>query len=688
MLSWADVNSIRLHRILLAYYRILQVNRELPHHFLWPLAPLSEIISSQDLENGTRFLAIRCYSLQSGMGEAERLKLERKILGEPCREECRLNYGQNLDGTADEVDGWLLPAVELNRVREERREIAKTPIDFYTGVEMDEAWQIQSSDIRFVGVLPFQFRIFITLSSPWIANVHGVLSLRSSTPSLESNSSLIPTPSSTRVLQQLAIQVSLCLPTLVTSAPSAGKTSILSHLAKVLHPENASQIITIQLADSSLDPRSLLGSYISSTAHSGTFEWKEGVLIRSMREGKWVVFEDVDRGSSEVLGIIKPLAESLELGKWIGGRAKLNVPSRGTVIAHESFRMFATRSSHPARDGAFIPPTFFGSQWFSEVVVPTPSPEELFSILNAKFPRLAGNVSSAIIRLWDAIRQLGLSSSGLEVGLRELLKFCSRIDSILPSHDLFDNSAQDGRVMTLSDVFSHPNIREDIYMEARDVFFGIGTPTILAQAHLATIAQLVAEHLGLDSERQHWILSGKSPQFSIDKDANGRTVGVTFGRTHLPARSNKAAIQIGHSRPFAMHKPAIGLLSRIATAVSHSEPVLLTGETGTGKTSVISHLASVLHQPLISLNLSHQTESSDLIGGLKPIDARIPATSLQEKFTGLFAASFSRKKNEKFETEIRKAVSDCKWKRAVGLWKESVRLAVERIRTKQDEENP
>lgn len=134
-----------------------------------------------------------------------------------------------------------------------------------------------------------------------------------------------------------------------------------------------------------------------------------------------------------------------------------------------------------------------------------------------------------------------------------------------------------------------------------------------------------------------------------------------------------------------MHKPAVKLLSRIANAVAHDEPVLLTGETGTGKTSVVSHLATLLNVPLISLNLSHQTESSDLIGGLKPIDTRIPGAALQEKFIALFAATFSRRKNEKFEAEVRKAVNECKWKRAVGLWKESVRLAIERIQARNVE---
>jgi midasin len=35
---------------------------------------------------------------------------------------------------------------------------------------------------------------------------------------------------------------------------------------------------------------------------------------------------------------------------------------------------------------------------------------------------------------------------------------------------------------------------------------------------------------------------------------------------------------------------------------------------------------------------------------------------------------------------VRKAVGEAKWKRAVGLWKESARLAKDRIQAKQNEE--
>ena len=84
--------------------------------------------------------------------------------------------------------------------------------------------------------------------------------------------------------------------------------------------------------------------------------------------------------------------------------------------------------------------------------------------------------------------------------------------------------------------------------------------------------------------------------------------------------------------------------------------------------------------------MSHQTESADLIGGFRPVDARIPGSELQARFIELFGATFSRRKNEKFEMEVRKAVAEGRWKRAAGLWKESVRLARDRIRKRREEE--
>ena len=52
----------------------------------------------------------------------------------------------------------------------------------------------------------------------------------------------------------------------------------------------------------------------------------------------------------------------------------------------------------------------------------------------------------------------------------------------------------------------------------------------------------------------------------------------------------------------------------------------------------------------------------------------------------LFGGTFSRKKNAQFEESVRRAVHEGKWKRAVALWKESIRLAREKIQAKSTEE--
>lgn len=455
----------------------------------------------------------------------------------------------------------------------------------------------------------------------------------------------------------------------------------------MVYPEANDQIVTVHLADTSLDPRSLLGSYVSSPTQIGTFEWKDGVLVRAMREGKWLVFKDIDRASMEVLGLIKPLAESLAPGTWIGNRASIEIPNRGRVRASERFAIFATRSVVPSTSGSFPSPIFYGAHKFQELVVDAPSSDEIKMIIESRFPKLGEPLTRAIIQIWAGVQRLGTTASSRSVGLRELEKYCRRVEALLPSsHSSVDVEISNQDVIPLATLFPNLVLREELFLEARDVFFGAGALTAPAQAHSDHIATLVADHIGLDLERRRWVLNGRIPAFEEERDGNGDIIAVGIGRVRLPARPPKPIFLIAPTRPFAMHKPAARLLSRIATAISLCEPVLLTGETGTGKTSAITHLASLLRHPLISLNLSHQTESSDLLGGFKPVDTRVPASELHAEFLKLFGNTFSRKKNIKFEESVRKAVQEGKWRRTVVLLRESVRLAKERIESRFNED--
>jgi hypothetical protein len=142
-LSLSAVEASHLHRLLLAYYRILHANRELPYILFWPLSALSQLFWTPHPDTGVRLLAIRCYALQSGMGEAEREKLEIEVLGEICGVDCPIDYGQEVDGGRKEVDGWILPITEAKRVTDARSAIVLEPQDYYSLEDGDFSQPIQ-----------------------------------------------------------------------------------------------------------------------------------------------------------------------------------------------------------------------------------------------------------------------------------------------------------------------------------------------------------------------------------------------------------------------------------------------------------------------------------------------------------------------------------------------------------------
>ncbi|EIN12894.1 P-loop containing nucleoside triphosphate hydrolase protein [Punctularia strigosozonata HHB-11173 SS5] len=602
------------------------------------------------------------------MPEQEWVKAEMECIGDINDVDCPIEWEVDVNGTKKEVDGWLLSALEQERIVDARNSLTGPVADFYSREEGDMEEQMRESDL-----------------SPFVVAVHGVLLYR--TPGSEAVvPPLIPIPTTVKALQELALRYSLRHPILLTSAPSAGKSLLISYLASLLHPGTPNQVVSIHLADTSLDPRALLGSYVSSPLNPGTFEWKEGVLVRAMREGRWIVLEDIDRASNEVLGIVKPLVESLGVGNSVGALAHIDVPSRGTVEASEHFALFATRSMQPSKTSKFPKPVFYGAHKWHGMVVDSPDEDEMRTIVEAKFPRIAGPAARGFLRMWAAVKSMRITAAAnaRPVGLRELELFCRRIEALLPSSYQPMQVDEDADVPSLWNTFPHPQLREDMYLEARDVFFSAAPLTAPAQAHQEAVVAAVGEHLGLTPEKRHEVLKTRVPEFNVERDVNGNVAAVRAGRVRLPVRSVREAVP-PPMRPFAMHRPAVSLLSRVATAVSLGEPVLLTGETGTGKTSAITHLSALLRRPLISLNLSHQTESSDLVGGFKPVDARVPAVELQERFLELFGATFSRKRNEKFEESVRKALGEGKWKRTVALWGEAVRLARDQIEKRRKE---
>ena len=83
-----NVPTKQLHRALLAYYRILRACPMLPEYMKWDLTLLHGLFSTPHADRGVCWLAIRCYALQTGMGERNREEVERRVLGDIGIEDC------------------------------------------------------------------------------------------------------------------------------------------------------------------------------------------------------------------------------------------------------------------------------------------------------------------------------------------------------------------------------------------------------------------------------------------------------------------------------------------------------------------------------------------------------------------------------------------------------------------------
>ncbi|ELT89072.1 hypothetical protein CAPTEDRAFT_156074, partial [Capitella teleta] len=129
---------------------------------------------------------------------------------------------------------------------------------------------------------------------------------------------------------------------------------------------------------------------------------------------------------------------------------------------------------------------------------------------------------------------------------------------------------------------------------------------------------------------------------------------------------------------YALTRQASSLLERVAVATAHAEPVLLVGETGTGKTASVQHLASLLGHQMSVLNLNQQSDSSQLLGGFKPVDIRLVVAPFKEDFELLFQKTFSQKQNAKFLSHIQECFGRKRWKDLFQLMKHTLKTALKK----------
>ncbi|KAD4889375.1 hypothetical protein E3N88_21448 [Mikania micrantha] len=430
-------------------------------------------------------------------------------------------------------------------------------------------------------------------------------------------------------------------PVLLYGPHGAGKTALISRLAH----DQGSQVLSIHM-DEQIDGKTLIGSYVCAE-QPGEFRWQPGSLTQAILNGLWVVFEDIDKAPADVQSILLPLLEGSS--SFLTGHGQ-------AVSVSESFRLFSTVSSSRLDASTLTTArNSLGALW-RRVMVGPPSTNDFLSIVKAWYPELE-SLCGKLIETFEKVNQisgyqLGTSvtfSSAGRFSLRDLLKWCKRIVG-LGYQFVGDNLPA--------------YVAKCIYQEAVDVF---ATSSSSVDMRLRIMIEL--------AEIWEIPITSANTLFPVDKPlVQELRSDVHIGRVALQRTGKSKSVVI---KSFVETRASLHILERIAASVKYSEPVLLVGETGTGKTTMVQNLAARIGQKLTVLNLSQQSDVADLLGGFKPMNAQFLCLPLYKDFETLFISTFSSKDNEKFLAILRKFVCEKNWNRLlIGLQK-GVRKVVE-----------
>lgn len=465
---------------------------------------------------------------------------------------------------------------------------------------------------------------------------------------LTDSSSLVLTPTTIQNLESLASMLQSSDPILLHGLPGVGKTALVHEMAKQLGMY--SNMVTLHLNEQT-DAKMLIGLY-STDAKPGSFQWRPGVLTTAVKEGRWVLVEDLDRAPTEVLSTLLPLIE----------RKELLIPSRGERIhAASSFRLFATVRTSRGMKGRENLPSLVGMRFWNSLHTQPMDEEELEDVLLQTYPILRKFIPG-ILAVHERLSKICSTPGGLargrnvmdrQITLRDLLKWCRRLQQCLKEAG-----------STTGDEPISETTRDWMFMEAVDCFVG-SCPDIEIGKQLI---YAIAEEMHLSKERaEHYITANIPPLEETEQQF--RIGRVTLRKKKLSNRVQKS------KRPFASTAHAKKLLEQIAVAVKLNEPVLLVGETGIGKTTVVQQLAESLGHKLHAVNLSQQSEVGDLLGGFKPVNVRTLAVPLKEEFEDLFASTgISASKNQKYLEQVGKCFAKSQWSRVSKLWREAPKM--------------
>ncbi len=531
---------------------------------------------------------------------------------------------------------------------------------------------------------------------------HGPKGAACSLLQMEGGNAFVATKEAEEALGHIKLLVDAAIPVLVVGPLGCGKSLLVEAFAHQEARQRPAHIdgpatgdgpnardgpaLLVMNVGEASDSKTLLGTYGSDPKNPGQFRYTPSVLVDAMVEGRWVLIEDLHVASPEYTAILRPILEERTIYATGGSRAA------HPIRAHPDFRIFATASEAASGSAITHASCTKGSltdsigRLFGRVEVRALSIEAISTILSETFPSIAQCIP-LIVRVYAAITGAAaesgekptpslpsaplLAAAGSGATMRNVVKLCRRLASaslpllaIEPTDSRYvpEGEAPEDHVPYSIGI----DVRQALLVEISDCFFGhlsLDERCSVLATHITAILQLADKDVAV-------LVRERKPHITLSDTS------AAIGRASFATRPMTRPDRL---RSMAPTRVSLQIMEKVAVSIKLNEPVLLVGETGTGKTTIVQHLATALGIPkLLVINLSQQSEVSDLLGGFRPLSLSVTARGLLERFEKLFEGSFSQSKNASYLAQTIAAFTERRWSRFTKFILQVVALALVR----------
>lgn len=346
-------------------------------------------------------------------------------------------------------------------------------------------------------------------------------------------------------------------PVLLQGPTSSGKTSMIEHLARI----SGNKFVRINNHEHT-DLQEYLGTYVSGP--DGRLQFHEGILVNALREGHWVVLDELNLAPTDVLEALNRLLDD---------NRELLIPETQQVVRpHQNFMLFATQNPPGMYGGRKTMSRAFRNR-FLELHFDDIPEDELETILRER-SQIAPSFCARIVAVY---KKLSI--------LRQSERLFEQKNSFATLRDLFRWALRDA---------------DDREQLAVNGFF------------------LLAERVRNPEER----LAVKTTIEEVMK------VQINEGRIYTVEKIERLlGSPIPSQGDIVLTRSMRRLFVLVTEALRNNEPVLLIGETGSGKTTICQVIAKLMNLKLHIVNAHQNMETSDLIGAQRPIRNRASVES-------------------------------------------------------------